>query len=69
MNNYPVDEVRAKGMDVIIGVDVQSPLKKRKDLRSANSVLLQITGYKIANDMKEKREKNGHIYPPRYEWL
>ena len=64
MNNYPVDEVRAKGMDVIIGVDVQSPLKKRKDLRSANSVLLQITGYKIANDMKEKREKTDiYIHP------
>ena len=41
MNNYPIDEVRAKGMDIIIGVDVQSPLKTRKDLRSANSVLLQ----------------------------
>ncbi len=45
MNNYPIDEVRAKGMDVIIGVDVQSPLKTREELRSANSVLLQITGY------------------------
>ena len=32
MNNYPIDEVRAKGMDIIIGVDVQSPLKTRKDL-------------------------------------
>ncbi len=64
MNNYPVDEVRAKGMDVIIGVDVQSPLKTRKDLRSANSVLLQITSYKIANDMKEKREKTDiYIHP------
>ena len=51
-------------MDVIIGVDVQSPLKTRKDLRSANSVLLQITSYKIANDMKEKREKTDiYIHP------
>jgi phospholipase, patatin family len=64
MNNYPIDEVRAKGMDIIIGVDVQSPLKTRKDLRSANSVLLQITSYKIANDMKEKREKTDiYIHP------
>ena len=64
MNNYPIDEVRAKGMDVIIGVDVQSPLKTREELRSANSVLLQITGYKIANDMKEKREKTDiYIHP------
>jgi len=64
MNNYPIDEVRAKGMDIIIGVDVQSPLRTRKDLRSANSVLMQITSYKIANDMKEKREKTDiYIHP------
>ena len=64
MNNYPIDEVRAKGMDIIIGVDVQSPLKTRKDLKSANNVLLQITSYKIANEMKEKREKTDiYIHP------
>ena len=29
-DNYPVDEVKKKGMDIIIGVDVQSPLAKRE---------------------------------------
>ncbi len=29
VNNYPVDEVRAKGADIIIGVDVQDALAKR----------------------------------------
>ncbi len=29
VNNYPVNEVRAKGMDIIIGVDVQDSLKNR----------------------------------------
>src|SRR5690606_19843473 len=32
INNYPIDELKVKGMDVIIGVDVQDGLAKREDL-------------------------------------
>ncbi|MEM6542874.1 MAG: patatin-like phospholipase family protein, partial [Bacteroidota bacterium] len=31
VNNYPIDEIRAKGADIIIGVDVQDALAKRED--------------------------------------
>ncbi|MDO4881293.1 MAG: patatin-like phospholipase family protein [Capnocytophaga sp.] len=67
LNNYPVDEVRAKGMDVIIGVDVQAPLKNRAELQSADKVLMQITSYKIANDMEEKKEKTDIYIKPNME--
>ena len=54
VNNYPVDELRAKGMDVIIGVDVQDDLKTKEDLSSAPDVLLQINNFRTVNDMKAK---------------
>ncbi|HAV55001.1 MAG TPA: patatin, partial [Aequorivita sp.] len=64
VNNYPVNEVRAKGMDIIIGVDVQDSLKNRDNLRSAFDVLVQINNYRTINDMIKKREKTDvYIHP------
>ena len=57
VNNYPVDEVREKGVDVVIGVDVQDSLKTRKKLKSAFDVLVQINNYRTIEDMVEKRER------------
>ncbi|UAB81812.1 patatin-like phospholipase family protein [Marixanthomonas sp. SCSIO 43207] len=57
VNNYPVDEVRNKGVDVVIGVDVQDSLKTRKKLKSAFDVLVQINNYRTIEDMVEKRER------------
>ncbi|MCG2420114.1 patatin-like phospholipase family protein [Aequorivita sp. F47161] len=61
VNNYPLNEVRAKGMDIIIGVDVQDSLKTRDNLKSAFEVLVQINNYRTINDMIEKR-KNTDVY-------
>ena len=55
VNNYPVDEVRNKGADIVIGVDVQDSLKSRKKLKSAFDVLVQINNYRTIEDMAEKR--------------
>ncbi|RFN59042.1 patatin-like phospholipase family protein [Marixanthomonas ophiurae] len=55
VNNYPVDEVRNKGADIVIGVDVQDSLKGRKMLKSAFDVLVQINNYRTIEDMAEKR--------------
>ena len=64
VNNYPIDEVRAKGMDKIIGVDVQDSLKSREDLQSAFRILMQINNYRTINDMVEKRTKTDiYIHP------
>ncbi len=64
VNNYPIKEVRAKGMDIIIGVDVQDSLKGRDNLKSAFDVLVQINNYRTIRDMTEKREKTDvYIHP------
>jgi len=55
-NNFPVEELRAKGMDIIIGVDVQDALKDRESLKSAPDILMQINNFRTINAMKNKAE-------------
>ncbi|MEM7084771.1 MAG: patatin-like phospholipase family protein [Bacteroidota bacterium] len=64
VNNYPVDEVRSLGADIVIGVDVQDELRGREDLKSAVDVMVQINNYRTINDMIEKRKKTDiYIHP------
>lgn len=64
VNNYPVDEVRNMGADVVIGVDVQHGLRDRSQLQSATEILLQINNYRTALDMKEKAERTDIYIKP-----
>src|SRR5690606_26639831 len=64
VNNYPIDELRKKGMDVIIGVDVQDGLMSREQLTSAPDVLLQINNFRTINDMKDKVNKTDIYIQP-----
>ncbi|GAA4294872.1 patatin-like phospholipase family protein [Aestuariibaculum suncheonense] len=64
VNNYPIDELRAKGMDVIIGVDVQDGLATREELSSALDILLQINNFRTINDMKLKGKKTDVYIKP-----
>ena len=64
VNNYPIDELKAKGVDVIIGVDVQDDLETREKLESATKILLQINNYKTINDMKIKSKKTDIYIKP-----
>jgi NTE family protein len=57
LNNYPVDEVRAMGADLVIGVDVQHGLRDRESLQSATEILLQINNYRTVGQMKEKAQR------------
>lgn len=64
VNNYPIDGLRAKGMDVIIGVDVQDGLASREELTSAPDVLVQINNFRTINDMKLKVKKTDIYIKP-----
>jgi NTE family protein len=67
VNNYPVDELRAKGIDVIIGVDVQEDIKEKKELTSALDVVLQINNYNTYKQMEVKRKKTDIYIKPNIE--
>jgi len=51
-NNYPIDEVRKLGADIIIGVDVQNGLRDREQLKDATKILFQITNLQMIDKMK-----------------
>ena len=55
-NNFPVDLMREKGADIIIGVDVQGRLYEKEKLNSVVAILNQIVSYKMYNqrDFKKK---------------
>ena len=54
VNNYPVEELRRRGANYIIGVDVQDDLRTRDELRSAPEMLIQINNYRTIVAMKNK---------------
>lgn len=63
-NNYPINQVKAMGADIIIGVDVQDELRDRAQLGSAVEVLVQINNYRTIEAMRGKQEKtNIYINP------
>lgn len=53
-NNFPIEELKAKGIDIIIGVDVQDDLRDREALKTAPEILLQINNFRTINAMKNK---------------
>lgn len=67
LNNYPIDEVRAKGMDIIIGVDVQDTLRNRSNLKSAFDVLVQLNNFHSIKSMVGKREKTDIYLDPNID--
>ena len=56
INNYPVELVRGKGADIIIGVDVQDGFKNRENLKGATELLSQVANFAMIEKMKEKRK-------------
>lgn len=64
VNNYPVDEVRALGADIIIGIDVQDSLKTKDNLKSAFDIFMQINNFRSIESMKDKRKKTDiYLHP------
>lgn len=60
-NNYPIDELRKMGAELIIGVDVQDDLKDRIELVDATKILVQISNMQMIDKMVDKR-KDTDIY-------
>lgn len=64
VNNYPVEELKSRGVDFIIGVDVQDGLKNREQLKDVTVVLSQINNFSMIEKMDRKRSlTNIYIKP------
>jgi len=57
VNNFPVDIMREKGIDFIIGVDVQDKLKDKDALNSAPNILMQIVNFQMYEGSELKRKE------------
>jgi len=68
-NNFPADIMRAKGMDIIIGVDVQGKLFEKEKLTSVISILNQIVTYQMYNKSNDEKDKiDIYIHPEIYKF-
>lgn len=56
LNNYPVEEMEKRGVDFIIGVDVQDSLMTRENLKSGLDIFTQVNNFRTINAMKPKLE-------------
>jgi len=63
-NNYPIDEVKKMGAEIIIGVDVQDELKDRNALGEATKILVQISNLQMIERMKDKIQKTDIYIKP-----
>ncbi|NJY61289.1 patatin [Salinimicrobium sp. CDJ15-81-2] len=64
VNNYPVEELRKRGAELIIGVDVQDSLVERDELKSVFEILTQVSNFRTIADMTEKIGKTDVFIKP-----
>jgi len=56
VNNFPVEQIKAMGADIIIGVDVQTGLMDRDGLNSAAKLIMQIMNFQMLQTMEDKKQ-------------
>ncbi|MFT6064929.1 MAG: NTE family protein [Polaribacter sp.] len=68
-NNFPVSVMKAKGIDIVIGVDVEGRLYEKEKLTSAIAILNQIVSYKMYDKTKqEKKRLDVYIHPDIFKY-
>lgn len=55
VNNYPIEHLQQKEMDIIIGVDVQDSLFGRERLKSGLGIMTQVNNFRTIKAMTSKR--------------
>lgn len=64
MNNFPVDIMKQKGVDIVIGVDVQDRLDDKNQLNTAPKIIMQIVNFQMYDDLEQKRRDTDlYIHP------
>ena len=54
VDNFPVEKMKEKGVDYIIGVNVSGGLKDIEDLNTLPEILIQIAGFQMYNKWEDK---------------
>lgn len=64
VNNFPVDIMRKKGVDIIIGLDVQDGLRKKEEIVSAPEIIMQIISFQMYDEVEEKKKQVDYYVHP-----
>jgi NTE family protein len=68
-NNFPVSIMKSKGMDLLIGVDVEGRLYQREKLTSVISIMNQIISYQMYSKSDAEKDKlDIYIHPKIYNF-
>lgn len=68
-NNFPVSIMKSKGIDIIIGVDVEGKLYQKDKLESVVSIMNQIVSYQMYTKTgKEKEKLDVYIHPEIFDF-
>ena len=68
-NNFPVGIMKEKGMDIIIGVDVEGRLYEKEKLTSAIAILNQIVSYQMYHKTETEKDKlDVYIHPDIFQF-
>ncbi|MEN8880362.1 MAG: patatin-like phospholipase family protein [Polaribacter sp.] len=68
-NNFPVSIMKDKGMDIVIGVDVEGKLFQKENINSVVALLNQIVSYQMYNKSDEEIKKlDVYIHPEIYKY-
>lgn len=65
--NYPSSLLKEKGMDIVIGVDLNQPLPTRKDLTSALAILNQVIDFGIKKETENQYKSTDINIKPNLE--
>ncbi|MGM0635797.1 MAG: patatin-like phospholipase family protein [Bacteroidota bacterium] len=55
VNNYPIEEMKKRGANLIIGVDVQEDLHGRERLQDGFEIMNQVSNFRTIKAMRKKR--------------
>lgn len=53
-DNYPIEEIKKRGAEIVIGIDVQDTLLDKKQLNTVTDIMLQISNFRTIKAMKTK---------------
>lgn len=68
-NNFPVDKMKEKGVEIVIGVNVEGTLLQKDELTSVTALLSQIVNFQMYRRSEEQVEQlDVHIHPDISEY-
>ena len=66
-NNYPIEHLKTKNLDFIIGVSVEEDLLTKEEINSISDILAQINNFRSAEDLEVKIQLTDLFIEPDVE--